>query len=218
MYEGQPNATAVWLHEVRRQASALNAGAWNREQFGSRLDDVRPLTHDKDPGRFIPKLQEICAESGVRCVVVRAPSGCTASGAAFFLDDGSGVIALSARHLSDDHLWYTFFHEAGHLILHEESEPHVETFDESTNETPDTEEAEADEFARIHLVPPSVLGDLPSHRKPHAKEVLRAATRGKVAPGVIVGQLQHGPGPLGYNNLNSLKRRYKWNGLILETA
>ncbi len=27
-------------------------------------------------------------------------------------------IRLSLRHKTDDHLWFTFFHEAGHILLH----------------------------------------------------------------------------------------------------
>ena len=28
------------------------------------------------------------------------------------------MIQLSARHKSDDHLWFSFFHEAAHVLLH----------------------------------------------------------------------------------------------------
>ena len=30
------------------------------------------------------------------------------------------MIILSFRYLSDDHFWFTFFHEIGHLLLHKE--------------------------------------------------------------------------------------------------
>ena len=38
-----------------------------------------------------------------------------------------------------------------------------------------------------------------------------------VAPGIVVGQLQFA-GLIGYDQLNTLKRRYRWNGPNLGTA
>jgi hypothetical protein len=81
----------------------------------------------------------------------------------------------------------------------------------------DARELEADDFAGGLLVPQELLAELPSGRKPRSREIVRAAIRHKVAPGVVVGYLPHA-GVLGYENLNSLKRRYRWNGASLEKA
>lgn len=103
--------------------------------------------------------------------------------------------------------------------MHGHDQVHIDTFAKGEpSAEPDDHEAEADEFAKRHLLVDEVLEALPKDRKPTAREVIRAAGRAKVAPGVVVGQLQHGDGPLGFNNLNNLKRRYKWNGITLETA
>ncbi|HEU4689887.1 MAG TPA: ImmA/IrrE family metallo-endopeptidase, partial [Vicinamibacterales bacterium] len=163
------------------------------------------LTRQKDPERFLPTLIRACAECGVALVVLRAPTGCRASGATRFLSPDKALLLLSFRYLSDDHFWFTFFHEAGHLILHGEEALFIEA-DEMLDSV---QEDEANRFAGDVLIPPEFkaeLGKLPlTHR-----DVIRFAVRAGVAPGIIVGQLQH-QGRLPRNRLNGLKRRFRWS-------
>ncbi|MCH7749100.1 MAG: ImmA/IrrE family metallo-endopeptidase [Acidobacteria bacterium] len=162
------------------------------------------MTNWKDPGRFIPQLQKYCAESGVAVAVVRAPTGCRASGATRFLSRDKALLLLSFRYLTDDQFWFTFFHEAGHLLLHGCDELFLEGDDTPSN----AEEQEANEFAARTLVPSEFLPSLLA-LDANAREVIRLAVRLGVSPGVVVGQLQH-LGKIGHDQLNRLKRRYRW--------
>ena len=47
------------------------------------------------------------------------------------------MIQLSARHKSDDHLWFSFFHEAAHVLLHSKKSVFV---DELNGDGADREE------------------------------------------------------------------------------
>ena len=72
------------------------------------------------------------------------------------------LLQLSFRYLSDDHFWFTFFHEAGHLILHSKSALFLEGA-----KNVDACELEANEFAARILVPSEFqkrLQDLPIDR------------------------------------------------------
>lgn len=211
-------AALVWLQQARRIALAgPSVGPWEDEKLHSVLLRARRLTFDKDPASFEPKLRSLLAQAGVRLVLLRSPTNCPVSGASLTLADGSALIALTARHLSDDHLWFTLFHEAAHLLLHGRTAVFVDAIDEHHTVAHDAREDEADDLAATLLVPERLLTELPSHRKPRSREVVRAAVRHKVAPGIVVGHLQH-IGVLGYENLNSLKRRYRWNDSTLERA
>jgi Zn-dependent peptidase ImmA (M78 family) len=138
-------------------------------------------------------------------VVVRAPGGCRASGATRFLTKDKALLLLSFRYLTDDHFWFTFFHEAGHLLLHGERGFFLEGVD-----MPSTiEEDEANEFAANTLVPSEFQPTLLSLRA-DAHKVIRFAMKIGVSPGIIVGQLQH-LGKIRQNQLNSLKRRFEWS-------
>ena len=70
-------------------------------------------------------------------------------------------------------------------------------------------EDEADAFARDFLIPPENAEALPylAHR---AADVTAFATKIGVAPGIVVGRMQHDE-LLPRNYLNKLKVRYRWN-------
>ena len=65
---------------------------------------------------FAPKMSVLCAESGVALVYVGELKGTHLSGAARWLNPGKALLALSLRYKTDDHFWFSFFHEAGHIL------------------------------------------------------------------------------------------------------
>lgn len=202
--DSRPAAVAAWLRQGEIEAESIGWKPWDAKRFQESLSEIRPLTRIKAPRRFIPDLQKHCAESGVAVAVVRAPSGCRASGATRFLSQRKALLLLSFRFLTDDHFWFTFFHEAGHLLLHSEKALFLEGADALST----AEEQEANEFAARTLVPSEFqLALLNLHAD--TREVIRFARRLGVSPGIVVGQLQH-LGRIRHNQLNRLKRRFRW--------
>lgn len=209
-------AVATWLRQGEIQSRSLSAARWSPEALRSSLGQLRALTRIKDPVEFIPKLTELCGVAGVLVAVVRSPSGCPASGVARFLDGRTPFIALSGRYLSDDHFWFTFFHEVGHVLLHGAGEIYVDEFSQQDDESTTGVELEADRFAEEILFPPHLRSAVPT-RKLAARDVVRLAHEAGVSPGVVVGQLQFS-GRLGFHEMNYLKRRFRWSGTSLEMA
>ena len=216
-FESQPGAVAAWLREGERRAAAQVCDPWNAERFRAVLMEVRTLTRIGDPQRFLPRLQESCASAGVAVVPLRAPTGCRASGATRFLSPQKALLLLSFRHRTDDHFWFTFFHEAAHLLLHDPSQVFVEGLEQDGGDAMTVggmddlfmiNEREADEFAAGTLIPADAQATLRAVR-PDAKAILRLASKLGIAPGILVGQLQH-IGRLRPQQLNSLKQRYAW--------
>jgi plasmid maintenance system antidote protein VapI len=204
-FKSQPGAVAAWLRAGELEAAAISCGTWNPDGFQQTLSKARGLTRQKDPNRFIPRLRELCAESGVAVAIVRAPNGCRASGATRFITPEKAVLQLSFRFLTDDQFWFTFFHEAGHLLLHGRGRLFLEEGDVPAT----AQENEANDFAVRTLIPAEEEAAM--IRLPGSSEaVIRFATRIGVAPGIVVGQLQH-RGRLRPNYLNGLKRRFTWN-------
>ncbi len=213
-FESRPGAVAAWLRQGEIQAQGISCNDWDRTRFLEALRLARKLTRQKDPAKFLPRLVRYCAEAGVAVVIVRAPAGCRASGATFFRPDNRAVLSLSFRYLSDDHFWFTFFHEAGHLLLHGRDRIFIE--DAGLTQLREVEEGEADAFSAEWLVP-RTLRDEMMRLAPRTEDVLRFSAKAGVAPGVIVGQLQHA-GRLGRDKLNGLKRKYSWpKSFSLET-
>lgn len=197
-------AVAAWLRQGELAASRLQTAPWSREKFESLLPSLKALTRIKDPSEFLPQLQQLCASCGVAVVIVRAPKGCPASGATR-VRNGQAILQLSVRFLRDDSFWFTFFHEAGHLVLHEGrlflEWPEKRQMDER-------EEQEANAFAGKVLVPPEHEAELRTLESDY-KAIMRFARKLSVSPGIIVGQLQHRK-IVGPDRLNYLKKRYTW--------
>lgn len=197
-------AVAAWLRRGEIEAEHINCAEWNPSTLKSSLGKLRSLTRQSDPQNFLPTLVKECAAAGVAVVLVRAPQGCPASGAAWFRSPSQAVIAPSFRFLSDDHFWFTVFHEIGHLILHSKTKLHLE----GTGADPDQLEREANDFAANALVPPDMQPELLMLTS-DSRDIQRFAKRVGVSPGIIVGQLQH-HGILTHAQQNRLKRRYTW--------
>jgi HTH-type transcriptional regulator / antitoxin HigA len=124
---------SAWLRQGEIQAAQIHCGFWNPKALKSRLADLRALTKTKNTKYFMPRMRQICAEVGAAVVFVRAPSGCTASGATRFVSPKKAMIILSFRFLSDDHFWFTFFHEIGHLLLHKETLTFIDGEENASN-------------------------------------------------------------------------------------
>lgn len=214
-FQSDEAAVAAWLRQAEIAAQEVDTAKWNPDALEQTLGAVRDLTREAEPQRFVPQLQVLLGRAGVAPVVVRAPRGCPISGASFRSATGQLIVALSARFLTDDQLWFSLFHELGHVMLHGVEEP---TFDELDGETEDPAELEANEFAAKALNPAGIAPLLEEgRRQPTMRHVIAHASRCGVAPGVIVGQLQHA-GHLRPNQLNGLRRRYRWDGSSLKSA
>ena len=203
-FDSWPAATAAWLRQGEIEAEKVACAQWDRDGFSTSLGEIRKLTRLKRPRVFLPALQRLAAGHGVAVAIVRLPAGCRASGATRFLSNEKALLLLSFRHLSDDHFWFSFFHEAGHLLLHGGRKWILE----GTGGVVDDHEREANDFAANILIPSGcreAFGTL----KPNTYQVVRFARQIGISPGLVVGQMQH-HGIVDYSQLNGLKRRYSW--------
>jgi HTH-type transcriptional regulator/antitoxin HigA len=206
-FPSQPEAVLAWLRQGEIIGARSECQPWDKTKFESCLPEIRRLTRIKQPSEFLPKLRKICAPCGVAIAIVRTPKGCRASGATRFLDPDKALIQLSFRYLSDDQFWFTFFHEAGHLILHSKDAIFLEDESETTLE----EESEANEFASEVLIPKQFNDALWQMQLSH-REIIKLAIVLGVSPGIVLGQLQHRR-RVQHNWLSKLKRRYSWDDI-----
>jgi HTH-type transcriptional regulator / antitoxin HigA len=204
-HETNPVAVAAWLRQGAIEAERVQCSPWNKDSLLAAIPKIRALTRIKDPKKFFSLLVEIGRGCGVAFVFARTPKGCSASGATYFLSHSKAVVQLSFRYRSDDHFWFTLFHEIGHLILHEKT--HL--FIEGGSQIAIHDETEADNFAANALIPSESRGDF-NQIKQKFSLVMRFAKRLGVSPGIVVGQMQKG-GILRHDQMNFLKVRYNWS-------
>jgi HTH-type transcriptional regulator / antitoxin HigA len=203
-FDSKPGSLAAWLRQGEIVADQTSCSPWNAETFKAALFEARRLTLEKNPDRFVPALRELCSGCGVAVAIVRAPQGCRASGATKFLTPEKALLLLSFRYLSDDQFWFTFFHEAGHLLLHGQGMTFLEGLDVES----DKQEQEANDFAERVLIPENARSSFLTV-SPEVRSIARFAKAIGIAPGIVVGQLQH-YGRIRRNHFNGMKRRFRW--------
>jgi Zn-dependent peptidase ImmA (M78 family) len=148
----------------------------------------------------------LCAEAGVEAVFVPELPRTGICGATRWLAPTKALIQLSLRYKTDDQFWFTFFHEAGHILLHRKKEVFLEQDGEAGAE----EEEEAHTFARDLLIPLTDWRRFVSSGQYEASvDIAAFAEAVGVAPGIVVGRLQH-DGLIPFSRCNELKRRLAW--------
>ena len=197
-------ALAAWLRLVEIEAETQTIDEFDRPAFAKALKGIRQLTRAEIP-QALEDARKLCNDAGVALVLVKPLPGARLSGAAWWLSPRKPVIALSARHKSDDHLWFSLFHEAAHLLLHSKRN----VFVDGTRNGNGADEAEADNWAAHFLVSRPNWKRFVSAQRFGATDVQRFAEEQGIAPGIVVGRLQH-EGHLHWNHLNGLKVRLEW--------
>ncbi len=201
-FKSAPESVATWLRLGELYAEDINTTPYSRTRFTAALREIRELTTEP-PEVFEPRMKDICADAGVALVFVSELSGTHLSGATRWLSKDKALIILSLRHKSDDHLWFSFFHEAAHVIRHGKRGVFL---DESDRMSGDKED-EANRFAANMLIPENEYLAFIARGRFYRKDIEAFARRIGIAPGIVVGRLQH-EGKIPYTWHNRLKRKF----------
>jgi HTH-type transcriptional regulator / antitoxin HigA len=199
----QVGAVAAWLRAGELEAARITCKPFDRHVFLQSLEESRQFTLVTDPSTFIPKLTDLFASCGMAIVFVRAPRGCPVSGAVRWLSPVKALVQLSLRYKTNDHLWFTFFHECGHIALHGKKMLFLED-----GKIANAEETEANKFAADRLIPAALWSGF-NPESVTAATIRTFAKEVGIAPSIVLGRLQK-EGRVPWNRLNGLKVRYLW--------
>jgi HTH-type transcriptional regulator/antitoxin HigA len=177
-FVSDPAAVASWIRLGQLESRKIETEPYNPTAFRSAIREIRRLTREPDGD----KVAATCAAAGVTVVFVKELAKSRISGATWWSTPARAVIALSDRYKRDDFLWFTFFHEAGHVLLHSKKETFI---DDGSEE--DTVEEEANRFAADLLIPPDEAPRLSTLST--NSDVVEFAARIGIAPGIVVGRL-----------------------------
>jgi len=204
-YDEKTGALYSWLRRGEFKALEIECNKHNASNFKNCLSEVRKLSLIHQPSDFIPQMQKLSAANGVAVVFLPELKGCRASGATYWLNKDKAMMLLSARYLSNDHVWFSFFHEAAHILLHSKKQFFVEGL--SKDQT-SVFEIEADEFAANTLINKNDYSEF--IKQPITRSsIIDFSRRNEIAPGILVGRLQHDR-VIEYYEYRDLKVSYKW--------
>ncbi len=205
-FESHAESLVAWLRLGELAAGAIDCNDFDRSKFLEALRSARALTL-RPLSEALPVLTTLCAKAGVAFVVIKALPGIALSGISRWLSPRKGLIQQSLRHLANDHFWFTFFHEAAHLLLHSRKTVFL---DGKGFGGSGPEEEEANRWAAQFLIPQAALQRFIASFDGTPGKVLAFAGEQGVAPGIVVGQLQKAK-VLTFTQMNGLKERYIWN-------
>lgn len=184
-FEADQGALASWLRLAELKAARVKTKPFDAAACRNEVGKMRALS--MLPGiSWLEPLKVLCASVGVAVVVLKELPKCRVNGATRWLSSDKAMIALSLRHRRNDIFWFTLFHELCHLLRHSKKEVYVDT--RGSGIAKELED-EADAFASRVLIPSSLSGEL--RKLATAADVVAFADAIGVAPGIVVGRMQH---------------------------
>jgi len=200
-------ALAAWLRQGELEAMGIECQPFKRDRFLEVLNEIRILTSEP-PNAYQDRIRELCASAGVATVFIPELPNTRVSGATRWLSPSKALIQLSLRYKTDDHLWFTFFHESGHILRHGKKQVFIDGVEKGQKKSGDME-GEADRFASSFLIPDEQYKAFVIAEDFACSSIRLFAEELGIAPGIIVGRLQH-DGHLAFNICNSLKQSLGW--------
>lgn len=183
----EPHAISAWLRKGEINALEIDSPEYNEQAFKEILPEIKSLMA-KHPGGFFKKLQALCNNTGVKLVHTPCLPRAPISGSTRWIND-SPLIQLSGRYNRNDIFWFSFFHEAGHIILHGKKDIFLEDIDYPDRN--DQKEAEADSFAVKWTLSPEEEQEIINSAPLYKNDIEYFAGKFNTHPAIIIGRLQH---------------------------
>jgi len=191
-------ALLTWLTVAERDIEFASLAHFDKDALRRLIPVLRAMSCDT-PSAYVKSVTSALAGVGVALCLVPEVPGLGIHGATRWIN-GHPVIQLSLRGKTDDQLWFTLFHEIGHVMLHDARGLFLSGIDSQ-------QEAEADQFAADTLIPPLMADRLPLSR--NLTDVRQFAAEIGIAPGVVLGRIQHETGDYGWGH--QLKQHFEFS-------
>jgi len=199
--EGNEYAQAAWIAYGENAATDMEVNEFDKKRFMLGLQDIRKATLFEGTDA-LSEIIKICADCGIVLVLSKELKGTFAHGVTKWLTPNKAMIIISLRGSYTDIVWFSLFHELGHIQLH------GKRFDYSAST--EKEEAEADAFAADFLIPDKEYNRFVSNFSINETNIRSFAKSVSIEPGVVVGRLAH-EGVIKFSDYVGLKRKYKWS-------
>ena len=186
-HTNEPYAISAWLRKGELQAAELPTNNYSEKSFKEILPEIKTLMAQQ-PADFFVQLQAICLKAGVKVVHTPCLPKAPVSGSTRWLND-TPFIQLTGRYKRNDTFWFTFFHEAGHILLHGKKDIFLENI-----EYPDKindKELEADRFAVKWTLPEDEEKEILAAIPLNEEKVRMFAQKFNTHPAIIIGRLQY---------------------------
>lgn len=200
-FETRPGAASVWIRFGEIEAQKIECKPFHKNNFFEAVKSIRRLTIET-PDVFIPKMIQACSAAGVALALVPEMKKVPWHGATKWVSPSKAMILLNLRGKAEDQFWFSFFHEAGHVLNDSKKDLFI-----NDGKSKDPRELRANDFSAELLIPSNYNDQISKLR---AKvEVLRLAEELQISPGIVVGRFQRLTQK--WRLFNGLKRKFVWS-------
>lgn len=199
-----PHAVSAWLRMGELHCGQQSFPAYDKKAFTAMLKAAKKLAWHS-PVDFHQRLQVMCHDCGVALVYTPKLPKAPISGASRWFRQ-TPLIQLSDRFKTADQFWFSFFHEAAHIILHGKKDIFLE--DLKGTPTDKNKEEEANNYAAGLILPETELQEILASQPLTTERIRHFANKFCVPASIILGRLQH-LGVVRYSWGNELKQRIK---------
>lgn len=186
-HTNEPYAISAWLRKGELQAAELPTIEYSEKTFRELLPEIKNLMV-KHPVDFFQQLQAICLRAGVKVVHTPCLPKAPINGSTRWLND-TPFIQLTGRFKRNDAFWFSFFHEAGHILLHGKKDIFLENIEYPDKNT--EKEEEANEFAIKWTFSKEQEEEVLRMREIGEDDIIHFARKFNTHPAIIIGRLQH---------------------------
>jgi len=184
-YKVSPAAVAAFVRAGEIEADGIGCEPYSSKAFKNALASCRALASRGICRETLLEIRRLCAEAGVAVVYVKSIPGAPLNGVTRWVGRDKAMILLSLCTGAEDMIWFSFFHEARH-VLDERKKTSFLT-GQAWAGSPD--ERTADIYAADTLLPSSFNGEVKSLGS--LAEVKRFAAEHNFSPGIVVGRYHH---------------------------
>ncbi|MCF6268781.1 MAG: HigA family addiction module antitoxin [Melioribacteraceae bacterium] len=179
----------AWLRFGEIEAAKIETKDFSLERLKYSLPKIRKLNL-LEPKEYSSKLVNILAECGIALVFLPYFKNTFVNGATRWINANKVTIMVTPKHKMEDILWFTLFHEIGHVIKHSKKENYISFWDTNNlNDNYRAKEKEADKFASEMIIPQSQWNKFLKNGLFTYSEIRRFANEAKVKPGIVAGRL-----------------------------
>jgi addiction module HigA family antidote len=200
--ETKIGSLATWLRQGELEAQTIECRPYDEKKFNSALGEIRKLT-THEPSEFARNIRSLCADSGVAVSFIKEYKNVPWYGASRYLTPTKALIVLNIRGKYEDLFWFSFFHEAGHILNDKKKEVYI-----NIGESSDSSEEKANQFAADFLIPPSRISEYRSIK--NIQQIIEFAKSIDIHPGIVAGRYMRENDAWGNRSLNRLRRKLKW--------
>lgn len=198
---------SAWLRQGELLANKTETAEYDSASFREVLSEVRSFTKEA-PAVFYPKMQALCAEAGVIYTLVPELPGLGISGVMRWFQKRP-LIQQSLLFKTNDHFWFTFFHEAKHVLQERKTSIFLEG--DQAEQADSKREEQANRFAAELLIPEDEFSKfVEATPRFTATCVQRFAESIGIHPGIVSGRLLR-EGYVQYTDrVAKLKQKFVW--------